>query len=103
MLSTQEMAAEWYHRRFPDADNPFVVLAKAVEELGEVATALIYDHGTNSATGKQGSVPAECADVAITLMALLAFAYPDSDLFEEIHHKLDTLLTPGAHKSGVPA
>jgi hypothetical protein len=82
MHEMQQRATEWHMKRFSQA-QPLGIFAKAVEELGEVATAIIFDVSTNAgATGKLGDVAAESAEVAA---------------------KLDLLLTPGAHKSGLPA
>lgn len=100
--AAQAMATAWHVQRFPQA-RALGIFAKAVEEMGEVATALIYDNLTNAgATGKPGDVAAEAADVVICLLALVGRFYPDRDVTDEVFKKLNLLLTPGAHKSGIP-
>lgn len=95
-VEAQDRVVAWHSARFPDAIAP-LVFAKASEELGEVATAMLAEIGTTSATGKPGDVAAEAADVVIAMLALVGRWWPDRDVLVEVDRKLCRLETPNAH------
>lgn len=98
----QQRVAAWHADRFPAA-QPYNVMLKAVEELGELAEAV---NGTCTAdlsdkvTARRGDVPDEAADVAVTLLVLLGRWFAPADLLEAVEAKLAILTDPDSgHRS----
>lgn len=95
----QEAVANWHIDRFPEAEAHHVMI-KAMEELGEVASALNGDLAKNDGRSRDGSVPNEVGDVMICLMVLLGRWYPGYDVIEEVGKKLAILTDPNSgHRS----
>lgn len=88
----QQEIADWHEARFPEAQMEHVAL-KVCEEAGEVAKAINGVVGSNSATGG-GDVAGECADVLISMLALLGRWFPDVDLVHEAWQKVGILTNP---------
>jgi NTP pyrophosphatase (non-canonical NTP hydrolase) len=95
----QKAVADWHTNRFPEAE-PYHVMIKAMEELGEVASALNGDLAKNDGRSREGSVPNEVGDVIICLMVLLGRWYPEHDALLEVMDKLAILTNPNSgHRS----
>ncbi len=95
----QKAVADWHINRFPEAE-PYHVMIKAMEELGEVASALNGDLAKNDGRKREGSVPKEVGDVIICLMVLLGRWYPEHDALLEVMEKLNILTDPNSgHRS----
>ncbi len=105
-MSLQQIAGDWHRKRFPDATD-YMVLAKAMEELGEVGQALNAKWAENMPTDRAylaGNIAAECADVAICLLVLLDRWVPNADLNVEIAKKLSVLNNPhSGHRAALPS
>lgn len=95
----QEAVSAWHTNRFPEAEV-YHVMIKAIEELGEVASALNGDLAKNDGRSRDGSVPNEVGDVVICLMVLLGRWYPGHDVLDEVTKKLAILTDPNSgHRS----
>jgi hypothetical protein len=76
----QALCAEWHAARFPDHDR-WLILAKATEELGELARAMIAEHEDRPG---RGHISQEGAQVVLVLLSLFGRYYPDIDLLSEV-------------------
>lgn len=79
MPTLQRRCVAWHEHRFPDADQ-WKHFTKVVEEIGEVARAMVGDHEDRPG---RGDVVDECAQVVLTLVTLVGRWYPDRDLLVE--------------------
>lgn len=79
MPTLQRRCVAWHEHRFPDADQ-WKHFTKVVEEVGEVARAMV---GDNEGRPGRGDVVDECAQVVLTLVTLVGRWYPDRDLLVE--------------------
>lgn len=76
----QERCARWHQIAFPDRslDRLF---AKTVEELGEVAKALV---GEEEDRPGRGDVVSECADTILCLITIVGQHYPERNILSEV-------------------
>jgi len=98
----QERAARWHAARFPRCTVEDIAL-KAMAELGEVADAILAGGRDAAHPERAGQVLAECADVAVTLLAICG-RFGHGDLLAAVDAKLRILETPGGtHPGCLPA
>ena len=94
----QERAARWHAARFPRCTVEDIAL-KAMSELGEVADAILAGGRDAAHPERAGTVLAECADVAVTLLAICGRG-GHGDLLAAVDVKLRVLETPGGTHPG---
>lgn len=95
----QRRYGAWHSARFPDAEAVHS-LAKATEELGELAAALVAHIGVNAGRNPQvGDVPTEAADLVGVLLVMIDRWWPSVDLLLEVERKLAVLEDPSSGHS----
>lgn len=92
-LSVQRRIAAWRAERWSDTVHQTGLVAKAAEELGEMARAVISD--LEGRRGR-GDVVDEAAQVIVVLAALVGIHYPERDLFQAVLDELTRLGVPSS-------
>ena len=87
MSYLQARTVAWSQRAHETA-KPADFLAKAVEELGETARAVISDQNGRP---NRGDAPAEAAQVVVVLLGLIGRYYPGRDLLVEVAAEITRL------------
>jgi hypothetical protein len=81
----QERCAAWRKSKYPESTE-FGVFTKLVEEVGEVARAMI---GLAEKREGRGEVHLEAAQVVLVLLSLLGWFYPGHDLLADVIAELE--------------
>jgi len=87
MDDVQQRSAVWRMRKFPDS-TALGIVAKLLEESGEVARAVIGDHEHRNGRGDAVQEAAQCV---IVLASLVGCHYPDRDLFAEVASEMERI------------
>lgn len=95
-MSLQADAAYWHKTNHPD-DGIYKMLAKAAEELGELARACIAIDEARPGRGDPGH---EAVDTVLVILSLVGRYFPDTDVLAELAKRVDPWCPQcGMHKS----
>lgn len=81
----QGVVGGWHRHVFPDADV-FAVLAKLLEEAGELARAAI---GHVQGRPDRGDVGLEAAQTVLVVLALCDRFFPGVDVLQGVHDEIE--------------